>query len=87
MSIAMDNLADIMEKTDRVRITGNGTDLTFSIKGLPAIKCDGKLNIPDGEVFSAPIRHRLTGPYVIIPPAFIWELRLKISALNLRTVR
>jgi len=61
MSIAMDNLADIMEKTDRGRITGNGTDLTWSIKGLPAIKCDGKLNIPDGEVFSAPHKTSVNG--------------------------
>jgi aminopeptidase len=61
MSEAMDNLVHIMEGTDRVRIAGNGTDLTFSIKGLPAIKCDGKLNIPDGEVFSAPHKTSVNG--------------------------
>jgi len=50
-----------MERTDKVHIVGPGTDLTFSIKGMPAIKCDGKLNIPDGEVFSAPIKDSVNG--------------------------
>lgn len=61
MSRAMDHLVSRMEKTDKVRIVGTGTDLMFSIKGQPAIKCDGKLNIPDGEVFSAPIRDSVNG--------------------------
>lgn len=61
MSIAMDNLVELMEKTDKVRLTGKNTDISFSIKGLPAIKCDGKLNIPDGEVFTAPIKNSING--------------------------
>ena len=61
MSRAMDALVTRMMATDRVRIVGPNTDLTFSIKGQPAIKCDGKLNIPDGEVFSAPIRDSVFG--------------------------
>ena len=61
MSLAMDALVRRMEATDRVRIVGPGTDLSFSIKGMPAIKCDGKLNIPDGEVFSAPVRDSVNG--------------------------
>lgn len=61
MSKAMDPLVQLMNKTDRVRITGLNTELTFSIKGLPPIKCDGKLNIPDGEVFTAPVRDSVNG--------------------------
>jgi aminopeptidase len=61
MSHAMDKLVDLMERTDRVRITGPGTDLRFSIKGMKAIKCDGKINIPDGEVFTAPLRESVQG--------------------------
>ena len=60
-SSAMDALAAYMEKTDRVHLVGNGTDLTFSIKGLPAIKCAGEHNIPDGEVFTAPVRDSVNG--------------------------
>jgi len=61
MAKAMRPLAARMEKCDRVQIVGPGTDLTFSIKGIPAIPCDGKLNIPDGEVFTAPVRDSVNG--------------------------
>lgn len=58
---AMRQLKNLMEKTDRVRITGPGTDLSFSIKGIPAIVCCGERNIPDGEVFTAPVRNSIEG--------------------------
>lgn len=61
MSRAMDPLKALMEKTDKVHIKGPGTDLTFSIKGVGAVKCDGKMNIPDGEVYSAPVRESMNG--------------------------
>lgn len=61
MSEAMDPLVDLMNRTDRVRITGKNTDLTFSIKDIPAIKCDGERNIPDGEVYTAPVRESMNG--------------------------
>ncbi|MEL1134398.1 aminopeptidase [Desulfitobacterium sp. THU1] len=61
MSAAMGPLVELMERTDKVRITGPGTDLTFSIKGMKAIKCDGHLNIPDGEVYTAPLRNSVNG--------------------------
>ncbi|MDD4796573.1 MAG: aminopeptidase [Eubacteriales bacterium] len=61
MSAAMDALVTLMEKTDNVQLLGPGTDLTFSIKGQPAIKCAGEVNIPDGEVFTAPVKHSVNG--------------------------
>ncbi|MDR3072757.1 MAG: aminopeptidase [Clostridiales Family XIII bacterium] len=61
MSKAMDNLVEMMNKTDRVHIVGPGTDLTFSIKDIPAIKCAGEKNIPDGEVYTAPVRESMNG--------------------------
>ena len=61
MSKAMDPLCELMGQTDKVRIVGPGTDLSFSIKGIPNKKCDGKLNIPDGEVFTAPVRTSVNG--------------------------
>lgn len=61
MSLAMDSLVSLMDKTDKVRLVGPGTDLTFSIKGIPAIKCDGKMNIPDGEVYTAPVKDSING--------------------------
>ncbi len=61
MDKAMDPLAELMDKTDRVRIIGQGTDMTFSIKDIPSVKCAGKLNIPDGEVFTAPVKESING--------------------------
>ena len=61
MSAAMDPLVELMEKTDRVRIVGPGTDLEFSIKDIPVIKCDGHMNIPDGEIYTAPVRDSMNG--------------------------
>lgn len=61
MSEAMDKLVEYMEKTDKVHIKGKGTDLTFRIKDIPAVKCDGKMNIPDGEVFTAPVKDSVEG--------------------------
>lgn len=61
MDKAMDSLQELMNKTDKVRITGKGTDLTFSIKDIPAIKCAGEMNIPDGEVYTAPVKNSVNG--------------------------
>lgn len=61
MDKAQDSLAELMRKTDKVRIAGPGTDLTFSIKGIGAEKCSGQKNIPDGEVYSAPVRDSVNG--------------------------
>lgn len=62
MSRAMRPLVGLMGRTDRVHLKGpRDTDLTFSIKGIPAIACDGHLNIPDGEVFTAPVRGSVNG--------------------------
>ena len=69
MSRAMDALVNLMNRTDKVRITGEGTDLTFSIKDIPAIKCDGKCNIPDGEVYTAPVRDSVNGTITYNTPS------------------
>jgi aminopeptidase len=50
-----------MEKTDKVRVTGKNTDITFSIKGMPIIPCTGEKNIPDGEIYTAPLRNSVNG--------------------------
>lgn len=69
MSQAMDAIVRRMEATDRVRIVGPGTDLSFSIKGMNAVKCDGKLNIPDGEIFTAPVKDSVNGTLYINAPS------------------
>ena len=61
MSRSMDPLVKFMGRTDQVRLVAPGTDLSFSIKGIPVVKCDGDKNIPDGEVYTAPVRESVNG--------------------------
>lgn len=65
----MNALKKLMEKTDKVRLTGLGTDLTFSIKGIPAVTCGGQYNIPDGEVFTAPVKNSINGQITYNTPS------------------
>ena len=57
----MKALRTLMQRTDRVEIKGPGTDLHFSIKGIAAVICGGDRNIPDGEVFSCPVKVSVQG--------------------------
>jgi aminopeptidase len=61
MAKAMEPLKELMEKTDKVKISAPGTNLTFSIKGIPAVPCCGRRNIPDGEIFTAPVKDSVNG--------------------------
>lgn len=57
----MNALKRLMERTDKVQIKGPGTELSFSIKGIGAVCCGGGHNIPDGEVFTAPVKNSVEG--------------------------
>ena len=69
MSQDITPLKELMEKTDKVRIVSPGTDITFSIKGMPAIPCTGEKNIPDGEIYSAPIKDSVNGTITYNTPS------------------
>src|SRR5881628_596748 len=61
MARAMAPLHQRMLKADRVHLKSPGTDLTFSLKGIGAQPCVGLRNIPDGEVFSCPVKESVNG--------------------------
>jgi aminopeptidase len=65
----MKALKGLMEQTDLVQIKGPGTDLNFSIKGIPAVICGGDRNIPDGEVFTAPVKDSVEGQLTFNAPS------------------
>src|SRR5690349_11935785 len=65
----MKALKGLMEQTDHVQIKGPGTDLNFSIKGVPAVICGGDRNIPDGEVFTAPVKDSVEGQLTFNVPS------------------
>lgn len=54
-------LQELMERTDQVRIIAPNTDLTFSIRDIPVIPCVGESNLPDGEIYTAPVLNSVNG--------------------------
>lgn len=64
-----DKLANILNKGNIVRIKANDTDLTLSIKGRKAINSIGTHNMPDGEVFTAPVDNSANGHIKFTYPA------------------
>jgi aminopeptidase len=72
MQPGMKALKALMQRTDLVEIEGPGTDLRFSIKGIPAIICGGTHNIPDGEVFTCPVKNSVQG-YVTFNAPTIYQ--------------
>ncbi|WP_138751710.1 aminopeptidase [Paenibacillus sinopodophylli] len=77
MGKEMEALVELMNKTDKIRLVAPGTDLSFSIKDIPAIKCSGLRNIPDGEVYTAPVRDSVNGVIAYNSPSpyngFVFE--------------
>ncbi len=61
MSAAMDPAKEFLDRCDRISILGPGTDLHFTVKGMGSVKCEGRRNIPDGEIYTAPHKESVEG--------------------------
>lgn len=83
----MKALKAVMDKTDRVEIKGPGTDLRFSIKGIGAIICGGDRNIPDGEVFSCPVKNSVEGHITFNAPTIYQSIGFDSVRLEFREGR
>src|SRR5689334_4229645 len=84
MARAMTPLEKRMKKADRVHLKGPGTDLTFSIKGIGAKKCEGTRNIPDGEVFSCPTLKSANGVITFNTPTLYSGTKFEGVKLELK---
>jgi aminopeptidase len=85
MARAMAPLAALMAKTNRVKIKGPGTDLSFSIKGIGAKMCKGDRNIPDGEVYSCPVRDSINGRIQFNTPTLYAGTKFENVALEFKS--
>ena len=83
----MKALKQLMESTDRVQIKGPGTNLRFSIKEIPAIICGGDRNIPDGEVFTAPVKNSVEGHVTFNAPTIYQSIAFDGIRLDFRNGR
>jgi len=84
MARAMVPLERRMKKADRVHLKAPGTDLTFSIKGIGAQMCKGDRNIPDGEVFSCPVKKSVNGVIQFNTPTLYAGTRFEDVRLEFR---
>ena len=84
MARAMVPLERRLKKADRVRIKGPGTDLAFSINGIGAKMCRGDRNIPDGEVFSCPVKNSINGRIQFNTPTLYSGTKFENVALEFK---
>jgi len=54
-------IAEELSKGKEVRLTGRDTDLRFSLEGRKWLVGDGRTNMPDGEIFAAPVVSTVNG--------------------------
>jgi len=85
MGRAMAPLEKLMAKTDRVHLKGPGTDLAFSLKGIGAKMCKGDRNIPDGEVFSCPVKTSANGVIQFNTPTLYAGTKFEHVRLELKS--
>lgn len=54
-------LVEIFNKVEKLRIVGEDTDLSLSVKGRTWMNCDGHVNMPDGEICTSPVKESVNG--------------------------
>ena len=84
MDRAMDQAKKYLDTVDSVRIAGKDTDLTFSIKDIGWIKCSGNMNIPDGEIYTAPVRNSVNGKITFNTPSVEQSFKFENISLEFR---
>jgi aminopeptidase len=67
-------LLQVFQASEKVRIVGLKTDITFSTSGRTYEAADGHLNMPDGEIFTAPVDDSAEGEiYFEFPGVFVGQ--------------
>lgn len=87
MAKSMEPLVELLLKTDRVEIRGPGTDISFSIRDIPVRACHGQRNIPDGEVYTAPVRESVNGVIQYNTPAMRYGKKFTNPRLTVKNGR
>jgi len=61
IEMKQEQLCRFLDAKKHLRIVSKDTDLNMSIEGRKWINCCGKVNFPDGEVFTGPIEDSMEG--------------------------
>ena len=84
MDRAMDKLKVRLDKGDKVRIIAKDTDISFSIKGISSKKCSGQRNIPDGEIYTAPVKDSVNGVITYNTPSILNGFKFENVSLTFK---
>lgn len=84
MGEAMKPLVQRMQEADQVHLKSPETDLRFRLKGIGAQACCGDRNLPDGEVFSAPIKNSVNGKITFNTPTLYSGTRFENVQLKFK---
>lgn len=84
MDKAMDNLKKRLDNADKVRIIAKDTDISFSIKGIGSKKCSGNMNIPDGEIYTAPVKNSINGVITYNTPSIEQGVKFENVSLTFK---
>ena len=77
-----EGLAAALDGTREVRIVGDDTELAFSVEGRTWKLFDGKLNLPDGEVATAPVETTVEGHITFTDPVVFGGQRIERLRLD-----
>jgi aminopeptidase len=61
VSTELNQRARELDTFTELRVLGPDTDLTFNVEGRDWLAADGRLNMPDGEVFTSPVETATEG--------------------------
>lgn len=50
-----------LDSKEELHIVSDGTDIIVNISGRKWINCDGRVNFPDGEIFTSPVEDKING--------------------------
>ncbi len=66
-----EKICEFLNQAKEIHMVGEDTDLTFGVGGRNWINCSGKENMPDGEVFTAPVEESANGAIRFTFPAIV----------------
>lgn len=77
-------MVDYLNTKNELHIISKGTDLKLKVGGRKWVNCDGRINLPDGEVFTCPVENSAEGSICISYPGMylgreIEDIRLEFK--------
>ncbi len=83
LSKTQEKIAAKLKKAKALRFVGEDTDLTMSVRGRRWVSCDGRANMPDGEVFTCPVENSAQGRIRFSYPGIFARMGREVEGIAL----